>query len=147
MRRRSVIVGVTMLVMLFNLANVVTVRAGSSDPAAVALATRASDAWLKLVDETDYEQSWEDASSLFKSAITERRWSERIAAVREPMGKVVSRKIKTAHYATSLPGAPDGQYVVIEYTTSFQNKKSAIETVTPMLDRDGGWHVSGYFIN
>jgi len=36
--------------------------------------------------------------------------------------------------------------VVIRYDASFANKKSAIETVTPMLDKDGQWRVSGYFI-
>jgi hypothetical protein len=55
-------------------------------------------------------------------------------------------RLKAAHYATSLPGAPDGKYVVIRYASSFQNKKSAMETVTPMLDKDGKWHVSGYYI-
>jgi hypothetical protein len=44
------------------------------------------------------------------------------------------------------PGAPDGKYVVIRYETSFRNKKAATETVTPMLDADGRWRVSGYFI-
>jgi hypothetical protein len=34
----------------------------------------------------------------------------------------------------------------MEYDTSFANKKSATETVTPMLDNDGQWRVSGYFI-
>lgn len=47
---------------------------------------------------------------------------------------------------TSLPGAPDGKYVVIQYDTSFENKKAAVETVTPMLDKDGKWRVSGYYI-
>jgi ribosomal protein S17E len=41
---------------------------------------------------------------------------------------------------------PDGKYVVIKYDTSFENKKSAVETVTPMLDKDGKWRVAGYFI-
>ncbi|MDL1980609.1 MAG: DUF4019 domain-containing protein [Deltaproteobacteria bacterium] len=27
-----------------------------------------------------------------------------------------------------------------------QKKKSAIETVTPMMEKDGQWRVSGYFI-
>jgi hypothetical protein len=49
-------------------------------------------------------------------------------------------------YKTSLPGAPDGDYVVIQFVTSFGNKKSAIETVTPMLEKDGSWRVSGYYI-
>ncbi|MEW6584469.1 MAG: DUF4019 domain-containing protein, partial [Nitrospirota bacterium] len=53
--------------------------------------------------------------------------------------------VKSKKYATSLPGAPDGEYVVIEFETSFENKKSAVETVTPMMD-SGKWRVSGYYI-
>ena len=45
-----------------------------------------------------------------------------------------------------MPGAPDGEYVVIQFETSFENKKHAIETVTPMMDKDGTWRVSGYYI-
>jgi len=65
---------------------------------------------------------------------------------RKPLGMVISRKVMTSQYMNSLPGAPDGEYVVIQYKTSFENKNSAIETVTPMLDNDGIWRVSGYFI-
>jgi hypothetical protein len=49
-------------------------------------------------------------------------------------------------YKTSLPGAPDGEYVVIAYETSFDKKQAATETITPMKDADGRWRVSGYFI-
>ena len=49
-------------------------------------------------------------------------------------------------YQTSLPGAPDGQYVVIQFKTSFENKRSAVETVTPMFGKDQRWRVSGYYI-
>jgi hypothetical protein len=65
---------------------------------------------------------------------------------RQPLGKLVSREFKSTHYTTSAPGAPDGQYVIIQYNTSFENKKSAVETVTPMLEQDGKWRVSGYYI-
>jgi hypothetical protein len=58
----------------------------------------------------------------------------------------VSRTLKSRQYAASLPGAPDGKYVVIQYDSVFENKKGAVETVTPMLDPDGTWRVSGYFI-
>lgn len=55
--------------------------------------------------------------------------------------------MKGATYATKLPGAPDGEYVVIQYKASFANKESAVETITPMKEADGTtWHVSGYFI-
>jgi hypothetical protein len=36
--------------------------------------------------------------------------------------------------------------VVIQYETQFKNKKAALETVTPMREKDGSWKVSGYFI-
>jgi hypothetical protein len=45
-----------------------------------------------------------------------------------------------------LPGAPDGQYVIIQFETSFENKQNAVETVTPMLDTDSQWRISGYYI-
>ena len=69
-----------------------------------------------------------------------------LRAVRSPLGGLVSRQIKKAAYVTSLPGAPDGEYVVIQFATTFENKRSAIETITPMLEKDGHWRVSGYFI-
>ena len=109
-------------------------------------ATHAASAWLKLVDQGSYGQSWKDASSVFKSHVEETEWETKAAAARGPLGSVISRKLKRARYETSLPGAPDGQYVVIQYQSSFEHKKSAVETVTPMLDTDGHWHVSGYYI-
>jgi len=36
---------------------------------------------------------------------------------------------------------------VIMYDTQFENKKSAVETITPMLDKDGKWRVAGYLIH
>ena len=67
-------------------------------------------------------------------------------AYRKPLGKIITRKVESKHYTTSLPGAPDGEYVVIQCKTSFTNKKSATETITPMKDKDGKWRVSGYYI-
>jgi len=35
---------------------------------------------------------------------------------------------------------------VVQYESSFEHKQSTVETVTPMLHKDGKWRVSGYFI-
>ncbi len=67
-------------------------------------------------------------------------------AARKPPGKLISRKVQTKIYETSLSGAPEGEYVVIQFETSFEKKKTAIETVTPMMDKDGNWRVPGYYI-
>ena len=109
-------------------------------------ALAAAQAWLKLVDEGKYTESWNEASEYFKRAITKEQWEQTIQAGREPLGKAVSRTLKSTQYATSLPGAPDGEYVVIQFDSAFTNKKTAVETITPMLDKDGMWRVSGYYI-
>ncbi len=110
------------------------------------LAQQSSDAWLALVDSGKYAESWQEAAQYFKNAVTKDQWGSAMHSTREPLGKAVSRKLRSANYATALPGAPDGEYVVIQYDSSFEHKQSAVETVTPMLDKDGKWRVSGYFI-
>jgi hypothetical protein len=102
--------------------------------------------WLSMIDTERYAESWKEASEFFRNAIKQEEWKQAMQAVRKPLGKLLTRKIKTKTYKTSLPGAPDGEYVVIEFETSFENKKSAVETVTPMMDKDGRWRVSGYYI-
>jgi hypothetical protein len=120
--------------------------ARAADPKLEEAATGRADAWLALVDQGKYGQSWDEAAGLFKGAMTKARWEESLKAVRTPLGKLVSRKLKSRQYAETLPGAPDGKYVVIQYDTVFENKKNAVETVTPMQDPDGAWRVSGYYI-
>ncbi|MCC6811492.1 MAG: DUF4019 domain-containing protein [Deltaproteobacteria bacterium] len=120
--------------------------AAAADEAAEKAAVTAAETWLKLVDASDYAKSWDEAAQLFKGAVTKADWDKTIKGVRGPLGKLVTRKVSTKKYAEKLPGAPDGKYVVITFETSFENKKEAVETVTPMLDKDGKWRVSGYFI-
>jgi hypothetical protein len=110
------------------------------------IAVSGAEKWLGIVDSGKYGESWKEAAEYFRNAVKQDQWEQAVQAVRKPLGKLVSRKMKSATFKTSLPGAPDGQYVVIEFETSFENKKSAIETVTPMMDKDGKWRVSGYYI-
>jgi len=109
-------------------------------------AVNAAETWLTLVDTGKYSESWQEAAEYFRNSVEPDQWEQMLQSVRTPLGKMISRKLKTKTYKTALPGAPDGQYVVIQFETSFQNKKFAIETVTPMFDKDGRWRVSGYYI-
>jgi len=109
-------------------------------------AQAAAESWLKLVDAGNYAGSWEQAAKVFKDAVKEADWVQMSGGVRTPLGKLVSRKLKSREYTEKLPGAPDGKYVVVQYDTVFEHKASAVETVIPMADPDGTWRVSGYFI-
>jgi len=117
-----------------------------ADPGKEKAGEAAARAWLSLVDEGKYAESWNQAATFFKGAVTQESWIQSLKSYRQPLGKNKSRKRISSKYTRTLPGAPDGEYVVIEYRSSFEKKQSAVETITPMLDRDGIWRVSGYYI-
>lgn len=106
----------------------------------------AAKTWLGLVDAKKYNESWAEAAPFFKESVSEDVWVKMVSSVRGPLGEVKSRELLAAQFATVLPGAPAGEYVVIQFKTAFQNKPAAVETVTPMKDDKGVWRVSGYYI-
>ena len=105
-----------------------------------------ANAWLSLVDHGAYAESWEQSASYVKGMVKQEELGTDLGGGRRPLGKVISRQVTSKQYATTLPGAPDGEYVVIQYQTSFENKKESVETVTPMREKDGSWKVAGYHI-
>ena len=88
---------------------------------AMGLAARAAESWLRLVDAGRYRRSYKEASGYFQSRIDQQKWVATVEPVRKPLGQVISCKLAGAQYTTSLPGAPDAQYVVMQFDTSFQN--------------------------
>lgn len=145
MRKQSIIIGCAILILsssYLTIAEEIAQVAESKDQASVALAQT----WLAMVDKGQYGQSWETASTYFKSMMTKELWVSQVAAVRNPLGVLVSRSLKGSQYLTTMPGVPDGEYYVLSFDTVFKNKVSAIETVTVMKDKDGQWRLAGYFI-
>jgi hypothetical protein len=117
---------------------------GTETPASGA--ESAARAWLTLLDAGKYADSWSSAAGVFRQKISASQWEAAAAGARAPLGALKSRTLQSATPRSTLPGAPDGEYVVIQFASSFEHKASAVETVTPMKDADGKWHVSGYFI-
>jgi hypothetical protein len=111
-----------------------------------AAAESAARAWLALIDAGSYAESWNAAATLFRQRVPQSQWQISVSNARGPLGALKSRTLQSAQFAATLPGAPDGEYVVLKFASSFENKAAAIETVTPMKDADGSWRVSGYYI-
>jgi hypothetical protein len=110
------------------------------------MAISAAQAWLALVDSGDYSGSWKEASAYFRGGTTQVNWEGTMEAFRRPLGNVISRDVMLAEESTSPPGAPAGKYVLLRFMSSFEKKRSAVETVTFMLDNDGKWRAVRYFI-
>ncbi|HZD30903.1 MAG TPA: DUF4019 domain-containing protein [Candidatus Angelobacter sp.] len=109
-------------------------------------ATDAAVPWLALVDSGQYGESWFQASSDFRGAASKEQWVHALNTVRAPLGKLVSRQLKSASYTTRLPNVHDGEYVVLQYETSYEKAPAMLEVVVMVLEKNREWKVTGYFI-
>jgi len=108
-------------------------------------AVSAARVWLKIIDDGDYARSWKEAALLFQRSVTPKSWEDSMKKYREPEGSVVSRKALDIKSAVP-PGAPAGNYVIMQFLTDFANKHGGVETVTFLEEKDGKWRSVGYFI-
>ena len=108
-------------------------------------AVAAAEAWLKLVDAKDYAASWSNAASVFQQGASERDAVQRIQAVRDRLGALRTRTYQASTLTKTLPGMPDGDYAIIRFQSSFENKAAALESIT-LVAEGGAWQVGGYYI-
>jgi hypothetical protein len=110
------------------------------------IAAQSALTWVAMIDGGKYADSWDAAAKLFQSQLTQDQWKSALTTVRAPLGKLISRTQKAAQPPSNVPGAPAGQvFMVLQFTTSFENKGTAVETVA-MVDENGTWKAAGYFI-
>jgi len=129
---------------LLALAAVAALPVRAQDPRA-SETQRVAREWLALADKLDGSATWDAAGPKFQSALSKERWTQALKDARGPFGAVLQRAVLTTRFTKSIPGQPDGDYVLLQFRTSFAKKESARETVT--LERvDGKWRVIGYFI-
>ena len=103
------------------------------------------EAWLSLIDAHNHAASWETAASVFKTAVTQEQWTTAVQKARAPLGPMKSRTLKGTT-AAKPPAAPESEYLVFQFDTNFEQRASAVETVTAFKEMDGTWRVAGYFI-
>ena len=68
-------------------------------------------------------------------------------AAKLTLGALIERTMLSTQFMKNIPGAPDGDYVVLEFRATFANKTDSRETVTLEHEADGAWRVIGYFIH
>lgn len=117
-----------------------------SASAAVAAAQAAADPWLRLLDHLQYGESWDSAAALFRGTVAKADWEQAVVRARGPFEPFGARRLLSATYTTTLPNAPTGRYVVLQYETQVKGDRTVVETVTPRQESDGTWRVSGYFV-
>ena len=122
------------------------VKAAQTQGSANTAAQRASEKWLALVDAGKYGESWDEAAPILKTSTGRKDWIAYLQDKRGRLGKVASRKLLKADPLKNVPGLPPGQFVGMQYRTSFEKLKNGVEVVVPVLDQDGQWRVSEYVV-
>ncbi len=103
--------------------------------------------WLAFGDEGNWEATWDNASAIFKKTIDKEQWVKKAKSVRDPLGSLTERNLIVVKFETSLPGVPDGEYVIAQFRTRWEHKAQSVETVSVVKETDGMWRVTGYFVN
>jgi hypothetical protein len=120
---------------------------GGVDPHATEerAAQRQALGFLGYLDKGRFADSYAYTGMLIRAQVDRASFSSQVEKARAGTGALLTRELMDATYATSVPGAPEGQYVVLHYHSSFADKQEAVETLTLAFAK-GYWRVSGYYI-
>lgn len=113
-------------------------------------AVQAMLAWLKMIDEGKYEDSWNKSSKLFREQMTAAKWVAALKQVRAPLGACESRVLIMSQQVDKIP-LPTGTFLngtfeIAQFAVTMEKSGAMIETVTFEKESDGVWRASGYFI-
>jgi Protein of unknown function (DUF4019) len=101
--------------------------------------------FLGYLDHGRYADSYAYTGMLIRAQYNSDAFAKEVEHARVDVGALLSRNLIDAAYATTVPGAPEGEYVVLHYAAGFANRQQAVETVT-LAFANGYWRVSGYYI-
>ena len=104
----------------------------------------AAEAFLLLIDQGNYQESWEEASAWLQTNVDAEQWAQHAGSYRQPLGAVDHRKFKSIEFHESLEDMPVGKYAFVFFDSSLADNSNASEMVGLMLDDDSMWRVIGY---
>jgi hypothetical protein len=102
--------------------------------------------FLGYLDHGRFADSYAYTGMLIRTQLDRDAFATQVEKTRAGTGALQSRDLIDASYATTVPGGPTGQYVILHYRSTFANRPDeAVETLTLAFAK-GYWRVSGYYI-
>jgi len=108
-------------------------------------AIAAGEKWLALIDSGKAGAAWDLSSKQLQSSVTRAKFIAAIGDVRKPLGKLEERTAERFARSHRLPGAPEGDYVIVEYTARFPKGKKLQEQLVWSIEESDVWRVAGYY--
>jgi WD40 repeat protein len=119
--------------------------ARDSEAAKIAASAKVVDRFLKLLDERNFAQIWQDAAQVTRESTTKDEFIKDHENLLRESGKAKSRTLVRRQAAAALPIWGAGDYVLSEFKTSYADGDFT-ELVTTLREKDGHWRVCGYQI-
>ena len=104
-------------------------------------AARAAEAFLVMIDESRWADSYAATGAEFRRLNTLQVWTDVSVRVRLPHGKLVTRNIVSNEF---VPAPPMG-YQLIKFASTYADDTNQIESVS-LAWEDGAWRVAGIVI-
>lgn len=148
-RHPRILIGVLLMTLVLGLLALAAVPGANSLPQSPSNSGQAANSevvdaarqWLALVDQGQWDASYNGTCSAFRKLNSAQVWADASEQARVPLGALRARSLLSQE---NLPAPPHG-YEVVKFQTSYANKAKAVETVS--LDHeDDRWCVVGVII-
>ena len=117
------------------------VSAAATAEADAGAAARAAEAFLTLIDESRWAESYAATGTQFRKLNSLERWAAVSEKVRPPLGTVLTRNLVTNEF---VPAPPEG-YQLVKFASSYADGTNQVESVSLEWE-DGAWRVVGIVI-
>lgn len=102
--------------------------------------------YLALLDQGLYAEAWSETSPLFQGLTNQQEWLHQQHLIRTAYGSLISREFYHSGFRETYEHSPDGQYIVIQFSSSFSNRAIARETIIYDCSSDSSCLVRDYIL-
>jgi hypothetical protein len=102
--------------------------------------------YLEFLDQNNFEEAWEEMSDLFRSLNNKTHWQNQQQVIRSIYGPLSFRQLLRFSYRQSYSLSPDGEYVIVQYKSGYQNRTDTVETVVFDCRNDPECSIREYII-
>lgn len=105
---------------------------------------RPAAAWLGLLDNRNFAESWNQAARVFRARITAEAWARQAAALKDRSGDPTYRELMHIEDVTDPTGVPAGEYIRLHFECRC-TRAGVIQEYLLMVDEGArGWRVASY---
>jgi D-alanyl-D-alanine-carboxypeptidase/D-alanyl-D-alanine-endopeptidase len=115
-------------------------------PADIEAAKLASKEWLELIDVQRYAEAWDSAAGAARATSQKAGFDQSTYTARVALGALKQRTFKSALPIQLPADKARGEYIAVEYASSFEALAATTETVLVAKDQNFAWKAFSYAV-